>query len=67
MVATGTGSSGPAQSGDLDLFSEASGRTDDSTKKPLSKDSILSLYGSGGMAQQPAPGRSLLAPAQSIP
>ncbi|XP_072565663.1 stromal membrane-associated protein 1 [Paramormyrops kingsleyae] len=64
MVATGTGSSGPAQSGDLDLFSEASGRTDDSTKKPLSKDSILSLYGSSGMAQQPAPAAMFVGPTQ---
>ncbi|XP_052468942.1 stromal membrane-associated protein 1 isoform X9 [Carassius gibelio] len=53
--ATGTGSAAPAQ-GDLDLFSETSGsnKAEDSAKKPLSKDSILSLYGSGTIPQQPA-------------
>ncbi|XP_026120422.1 stromal membrane-associated protein 1-like isoform X8 [Carassius auratus] len=53
--ATGTGSAAPAQ-GDLDLFSETSGsnKAEDSAKKPLSKDSILSLYGSGTVPQQPA-------------
>ncbi|XP_067277391.1 stromal membrane-associated protein 1 isoform X3 [Pseudorasbora parva] len=53
--ATATGSSAPAQ-GDLDLFSETSGssKAEDSAKKPLSKDSILSLYGSSTVPQQPA-------------
>ncbi|RXN23414.1 stromal membrane-associated 1 isoform X1 [Labeo rohita] len=53
--ATGTGSAAPAQ-GDLDLFSETSGssKAEDSAKKPLSKDSILSLYGSSTVPQQPA-------------
>ncbi|XP_062851664.1 stromal membrane-associated protein 1 isoform X2 [Trichomycterus rosablanca] len=56
---TNTGSAGaagaaPAQQ-DLDLFSEnSSSKADDSTKKPLSKDSILSLYGSSSVPQQPA-------------
>ncbi|XP_057198601.1 stromal membrane-associated protein 1 isoform X1 [Triplophysa rosa] len=51
----GTGSADPAQ-GDLDLFSENSGssKAEDSAKKPLSKDSILSLYGSSSVPQQPA-------------
>ncbi|XP_076830462.1 LOW QUALITY PROTEIN: stromal membrane-associated protein 1 [Brachyhypopomus gauderio] len=49
------GATAPA---DLDLFSEnssgSSSKTEDSTKKPLSKDSILSLYGSSAVPQQPA-------------
>ncbi|KAG5855676.1 hypothetical protein ANANG_G00051630 [Anguilla anguilla] len=49
----GTGSSAPAQ-GDLDLFSESSSKADDSAKKLLSKDSILSLYSTSSMGQQPA-------------
>lgn len=58
--ATATGSSAPAQ-GDLDLFSETSGssKAEDSAKKPLSKDSILSLYGSSTVPQQPAQGTSI--------
>lgn len=58
--ATGTGSAAPAQ-GDLDLFSETSGnsKAEDSAKKPLSKDSILSLYGSSTVPQQPAQGTCL--------
>ncbi|XP_039527856.1 stromal membrane-associated protein 1-like isoform X2 [Pimephales promelas] len=53
--ATATGSSAPAQ-GDLDLFSETSGssKAEEAAKKPLSKDSILSLYGSSTVPQQPA-------------
>ncbi|KAA0717997.1 Stromal membrane-associated protein 1 [Triplophysa tibetana] len=52
---SGTGSADPTQ-GDLDLFSENSGssKAEDSAKKPLSKDSILSLYGSSSVPQQPA-------------
>ncbi|XP_058240105.1 stromal membrane-associated protein 1 isoform X3 [Hemibagrus wyckioides] len=50
----GTAGSAPVQS-DLDLFSEnSSNKAEDSTKKPLSKDSILSLYGSSAVPQQPA-------------
>ncbi|XP_048843966.1 LOW QUALITY PROTEIN: stromal membrane-associated protein 1-like [Brienomyrus brachyistius] len=54
--APGAGGSGPAQ-GDLDLFGERGSKAEDTSKKPLSKDSILSLYssGGGGMSQQPAP------------
>ncbi|XP_022540430.2 stromal membrane-associated protein 1 isoform X2 [Astyanax mexicanus] len=57
--AQGTAGGAPAQA-DLDLFSENSGsnsssnKAEDSTKKPLSKDSILSLYGSSSVPQQPA-------------
>ncbi|XP_051503492.1 stromal membrane-associated protein 1-like isoform X2 [Myxocyprinus asiaticus] len=54
-VTAGTGSAAPAQ-GDLDLFSENSGssKAEESAKKPLSKDTILSLYGSSTVPQQPA-------------
>uniref|UniRef100_A0A8C9T3V7 Small ArfGAP 1 n=2 Tax=Scleropages formosus TaxID=113540 RepID=A0A8C9T3V7_SCLFO len=48
------GSSSTAQ-GELDLFSESSGKVEDTAKKPLSKDSILSLYSTSGIAQQPTP------------
>ncbi|XP_061085599.1 stromal membrane-associated protein 1-like isoform X1 [Conger conger] len=59
----GTGSSAPAQ-GDLDLFSESSSKADDSAKKPLSKDSILSLYSTSGMGQQPPPAAMFMGPSQ---
>ncbi|XP_055568947.1 stromal membrane-associated protein 1 isoform X5 [Falco biarmicus] len=45
-----------AASGDLDLFTEQTTKSEESTKKQLSKDSILSLYGTGTMQQQNAPG-----------
>ncbi|XP_072534209.1 stromal membrane-associated protein 1 isoform X2 [Salminus brasiliensis] len=56
--ALGTAGGAPAQA-DLDLFSENSSsnsnnKAEESTKKPLSKDSILSLYGSSTVPQQPA-------------
>ncbi|XP_078069432.1 stromal membrane-associated protein 1 isoform X3 [Mustelus asterias] len=41
-----------AAAGDLDLFTEPTTKSEDSAKKPLSKDSILSLYGTGGIQQQ---------------
>ncbi|XP_041044135.1 stromal membrane-associated protein 1 isoform X1 [Carcharodon carcharias] len=41
-----------AAAGDLDLFTEPTTKSDDSAKKLLSKDSILSLYGTGAMQQQ---------------
>ncbi|XP_015268180.1 PREDICTED: stromal membrane-associated protein 1 isoform X1 [Gekko japonicus] len=44
-----------AASGDLDLFTEQT-KSEESAKKLLSKDSILSLYGTGTMPQQNAPG-----------
>ncbi|XP_058032470.1 stromal membrane-associated protein 1 isoform X1 [Ahaetulla prasina] len=44
-----------AASGDLDLFTEQT-KSEESTKKPLSKDSILSLYGTGTLPQQNVPG-----------
>ncbi|KFV59414.1 Stromal membrane-associated protein 1, partial [Gavia stellata] len=45
-----------AASGDLDLFTEQATKSEESAKKQLSKDSILSLYGTGTMQQQNAPG-----------
>ncbi|XP_041108005.1 stromal membrane-associated protein 1-like [Polyodon spathula] len=47
-----------AVSGDLDLFTKAPAKSEESAKKPLSKDSILSLYSTGSMQQQTAPGFS---------
>ncbi|KAL1005893.1 hypothetical protein UPYG_G00065230 [Umbra pygmaea] len=51
-----TPSLAPARGGDMDLFSEDSGAgvgkgEEVGTKKPLSKDSILSLYGNATMTQ----------------
>ncbi|NXH09287.1 SMAP1 protein, partial [Bucco capensis] len=43
-------------SGDLDLFPEHTTKAEESAKKQLSKDSILSLYGTGTMQQQSTPG-----------
>lgn len=56
------GASTASGQGDLDLFGDTSSanKTDDTGKKPLSKDSILSLYGTNSMPQQAAPGESLL-------
>ncbi|XP_072186978.1 stromal membrane-associated protein 1 isoform X1 [Excalfactoria chinensis] len=45
-----------AAAGDLDLFTEQTTKSEESAKKQLSKDSILSLYGTGTMQQQSAPG-----------
>ncbi|XP_062896357.1 stromal membrane-associated protein 1 isoform X2 [Mobula hypostoma] len=46
-----TGAASSVAAGDLDLFIEPSTKAED-CKKPLSKDSILSLYGTGTMQQQ---------------
>lgn len=56
-AAAGASSTAPAQA-DLDLFGESSGTTkaEDASKKPLSKDSILSLYGTNSMSQPAAAG-----------
>uniref|UniRef100_A0A8D0HK93 Small ArfGAP 1 n=1 Tax=Sphenodon punctatus TaxID=8508 RepID=A0A8D0HK93_SPHPU len=43
-------------SGDLDLFTEQTTKSEESAKKQLSKDSILSLYGTGTIQQPNAPG-----------
>uniref|UniRef100_A0A8V0XCC9 Small ArfGAP 1 n=1 Tax=Gallus gallus TaxID=9031 RepID=A0A8V0XCC9_CHICK len=48
-----------AAAGDLDLFTEQTTKSEESAKKQLSKDSILSLYGTGTMQQQSAPGMFL--------
>ncbi|MBN3320836.1 SMAP1 protein, partial [Atractosteus spatula] len=50
--------------GDLDLFTEPATKSEDSGKKPLSKDSILSLYSTGSMAQQTAPAGMFMGPSQ---
>lgn len=41
-------------SGDLDLFTEQTTKSEEVAKKQLSKDSILSLYGTGTLPQQSA-------------
>ncbi|XP_059838285.1 stromal membrane-associated protein 1 isoform X1 [Hypanus sabinus] len=46
-----TGAASSVAAGDLDLFIEPTTKAED-CKKPLSKDSILSLYGTGTMQQQ---------------
>uniref|UniRef100_A0A3Q3Q7K4 Arf-GAP domain-containing protein n=1 Tax=Monopterus albus TaxID=43700 RepID=A0A3Q3Q7K4_MONAL len=58
-------SSGSGQ-GDLDLFSDTSSttKTDDGAKKPLSKDSILSLYGTNSMSQQAPAAGMFMGPSQ---
>lgn len=43
-------------SGDLDLFTEQA-KSEEVAKKQLSKDSILSLYGTGTIQQQSTPGK----------
>ncbi|XP_074224860.1 stromal membrane-associated protein 1 isoform X3 [Camelus bactrianus] len=43
-------------SGDLDLFTEQTTKSEEVAKKQLSKDCILSLYGAGTVQQQGAPG-----------
>uniref|UniRef100_A0A3Q1CXX3 Arf-GAP domain-containing protein n=1 Tax=Amphiprion ocellaris TaxID=80972 RepID=A0A3Q1CXX3_AMPOC len=64
-VAGGAASSGSVQ-GDLDLFSDGSSttRSDDVAKKPLSKDSILSLYGTNSMSQQAPAAGMFMGPSQ---
>ncbi|KAM4694669.1 stromal membrane-associated protein 1 isoform 2-T2 [Discoglossus pictus] len=41
-----------SSTGDIDLFTDQTTKSEDTTKKPLSKDSILSLYGTANMQQQ---------------
>ncbi|KAM8953047.1 stromal membrane-associated protein 1 [Pelodytes ibericus] len=45
-----------SSTGDLDLFTDQTAKSEDTPKKPLSKDSILSLYGTVNMQQQNTPG-----------
>ncbi|XP_037546170.1 stromal membrane-associated protein 1 [Nematolebias whitei] len=63
--AGGAASSGSGQS-DLDLFGESGSttKTEDAAKKPLSKDSILSLYGTNSMPQQAPPAGMFMSPPQ---
>ncbi|XP_075058697.1 stromal membrane-associated protein 1 isoform X2 [Mixophyes fleayi] len=42
----------PPSSGDLDLFTDQAAKSEENPKKPLSKDSILSLYGTANLQQQ---------------
>ncbi|XP_056264505.1 stromal membrane-associated protein 1-like [Pseudoliparis swirei] len=64
--AAGGGASSGSGPGDLDLFSDASSaaKTEDTTKKPLSKDSILSLYGTNSMSQQAPAAGMFMGPSQ---
>uniref|UniRef100_A0A3B3TZ21 Small ArfGAP 1 n=1 Tax=Poecilia latipinna TaxID=48699 RepID=A0A3B3TZ21_9TELE len=61
----GGASSGSGQA-DLDLFSDSSSaaKAEDGTKKPLSKDSILSLYGTNSMSQQVPAAGMFMGPSQ---
>ncbi|XP_017272328.1 stromal membrane-associated protein 1-like [Kryptolebias marmoratus] len=66
-VAGGGASSGSGSGqGDLDLFGESSSATkaEDAAKKPLSKDSILSLYGTNSMSQQAPAAGMFMGPSQ---
>lgn len=64
--AVGGGASSGSVPGDLDLFSDSSNttKTDDAAKKPLSKDSILSLYGTNSMSQQAPAAGMFMGPSQ---
>ncbi|XP_029914447.1 stromal membrane-associated protein 1-like [Myripristis murdjan] len=63
--AGGGAASGSCQA-ELDLFSDSSSSTkgDDMAKKPLSKDSILSLYGTSSMSQQAPAAGIFMGPSQ---
>ncbi|KAM9819970.1 stromal membrane-associated protein 1-like isoform 1-T1 [Syngnathus typhle] len=54
--------------GDLDLFNDSSSssttKTEENTKKPLSKDSILSLYGTNNMTPQAPAAGMFMGPSQ---
>uniref|UniRef100_A0A4W6CBT0 Small ArfGAP 1 n=1 Tax=Lates calcarifer TaxID=8187 RepID=A0A4W6CBT0_LATCA len=64
--APATGASSGSGQGDLDLFSDSSSttKTDDMAKKPLSKDSILSLYGTNSMSHQQPTAGMFMGPSQ---
>ncbi|XP_029001229.1 stromal membrane-associated protein 1-like [Betta splendens] len=64
--AAGAGASSGSVHGDLDLFSDGSSttKTDDAAKKPMSKDSILSLYGTNSMSQQAPAAGMFMGPSQ---
>ncbi|XP_034095215.1 stromal membrane-associated protein 1-like [Gymnodraco acuticeps] len=65
-AAAGGGASSGSGQGDLDLFSDSSSstKTEDGAKKPLSKDSILSLYGTNSMSQQAPAAGMFMGPSQ---
>lgn len=65
-AAGAAGSSSGSAQGELDLFSDSSSttKTDDTAKKPLSKDSILSLYGTNSMSQQAPAAGMFMGPSQ---
>ncbi|KAG8444884.1 hypothetical protein GDO86_009875 [Hymenochirus boettgeri] len=52
QVSTNPSSTTISSSGDLDLFTDQTAKPEDTAKKTLSKDSILSLYGTTNMQQQ---------------
>ncbi|KAF7216377.1 stromal membrane-associated protein 1 [Nothobranchius furzeri] len=62
----GAGASSGSVQGDLDLFSDSSSaaKPEDAAKKPLSKDSILSLYGTNSMSQQVPAAGMFMGPSQ---
>ncbi|KAM4603805.1 stromal membrane-associated protein 1-like [Polymixia lowei] len=64
----GGGASSASCQGELDLFSDSSSSSsskgDDLAKKPLSKDSILSLYGTSSMPQQTPTAGMFMGPSQ---
>ncbi|XP_034544354.1 stromal membrane-associated protein 1-like [Notolabrus celidotus] len=64
--AVGGGASSGSGQADLDLFSDSSSttKTEDTAKKPLSKDSILSLYGTNSMSQQAPAAGMFMGPSQ---
>ncbi|XP_054460435.1 stromal membrane-associated protein 1-like isoform X2 [Anoplopoma fimbria] len=64
--AAGGGASSGSGQGDLDLFSDTSSttKTEDTAKKLLSKDSILSLYGTNNMSQQAPTAGMFMGPSQ---
>ncbi|XP_013865638.1 stromal membrane-associated protein 1 [Austrofundulus limnaeus] len=65
-AAGGNGASSGSGQGDLDLFGESGSttKTEDAAKKPLSKDSILSLYGTNSMPQQAPAAGMFMGPSQ---
>ncbi|XP_053317145.1 stromal membrane-associated protein 1 isoform X2 [Spea bombifrons] len=56
VTSTNSAATTVSSTGDLDLFTDQTTKSEDTPKKPLSKDSILSLYGTTNMSQQNPPG-----------
>ncbi|XP_015239838.1 PREDICTED: stromal membrane-associated protein 1-like [Cyprinodon variegatus] len=65
-AAGGGGASSASGQADLNLFSDSSSsnKAEDGAKKPLSKDSILSLYGTNSMSQQAPAAGMFMGPSQ---